>query len=528
MKKSDKLFRLIKNLSRNEKRYFKLSASVQSGNNAYLRLFHLIEKQTQSGNSGNEPRYNEEKLLEEIDDPKLKKNLPVVKNYLFNQLLRTLRAYYDEDDVENKLLGWIRDIKLLKAKGLHQEALKLVAKAEKLAGRYEKYQLLLRIYQLENLLRSPFDPPAEFQNKIDQLFSRYRDALRREENLLGYRHLEAKFHILTTGVNRIHNNNDQQAFNAIMKDALLHKTAQPLSYEATMLYHIMHGINAEVQQQTSVGLQHYEKLLELQEDNPDLALEYPERYIANLRNYVLLSNIYGEDKRIWEQLNKLKNVNLNDRTLEEKARFLGIGIELAILSHRGRVQEAISRIEEARDIIAKFKIPMSAENELLLWFSYFQPHFRAENFSQAYDYLFKILNGRYSPSVRSDLQRAAVYLNTVVQFEMGNYHLLEHLIPSAKRQLKQAKSKPLQSELLVFDTVNKLISSAAHDHHDIYQNSLNKMIVHMQDDHEASLISYFHFIAWLQSKLQNRPFAELIAEKYEEQVARNKMQQQQK
>ena len=45
MKPSDELFKLIKSLTKSEKRFFKLSSSLQSGEKNYLKLFDAIEKQ---------------------------------------------------------------------------------------------------------------------------------------------------------------------------------------------------------------------------------------------------------------------------------------------------------------------------------------------------------------------------------------------------------------------------------------------------------------------------------------------------
>ena len=45
MVKKDRLFELIKSLSKSEKRYFKLFCSSESGKSNYLKLFDAIDKQ---------------------------------------------------------------------------------------------------------------------------------------------------------------------------------------------------------------------------------------------------------------------------------------------------------------------------------------------------------------------------------------------------------------------------------------------------------------------------------------------------
>jgi len=44
MKPSTELFDLIKSLSKSEKRFFKLSSSLQTGDKNYLKIFDAIDK----------------------------------------------------------------------------------------------------------------------------------------------------------------------------------------------------------------------------------------------------------------------------------------------------------------------------------------------------------------------------------------------------------------------------------------------------------------------------------------------------
>ena len=46
MKPSTELFKLVKSLTKSEKRFFKLSSSLQSGEKNYLKIFDYIERQS--------------------------------------------------------------------------------------------------------------------------------------------------------------------------------------------------------------------------------------------------------------------------------------------------------------------------------------------------------------------------------------------------------------------------------------------------------------------------------------------------
>ena len=58
MRSSDYLFRLIKALSKGDRRNFKLFAQLQDGDKQYIKLFDAIDRQSE---------YDEEKLLKQFD-----------------------------------------------------------------------------------------------------------------------------------------------------------------------------------------------------------------------------------------------------------------------------------------------------------------------------------------------------------------------------------------------------------------------------------------------------------------------------
>ena len=74
MKPSTELFKLIKSLTKSEKRFFKLSSSLQSGEKNYLKIFDFIERQSS---------YDEEELKKTYEGETFIKHLPSEKNHLY-------------------------------------------------------------------------------------------------------------------------------------------------------------------------------------------------------------------------------------------------------------------------------------------------------------------------------------------------------------------------------------------------------------------------------------------------------------
>ena len=133
---SDELFHLIKSLSSQEKRYFKLFAQQTSDDASYLKLFDAIDAFEQ---------YDEKKILTNLNKKGGIKNLERIKNYLQETLLRFLEHHHFNYSIEIQLQRSLQRIEVLCAKRLFDSAKKIITKAEKLAIENESYDYLLII-----------------------------------------------------------------------------------------------------------------------------------------------------------------------------------------------------------------------------------------------------------------------------------------------------------------------------------------------------------------------------------------------
>src|ERR1044072_3299219 len=134
MNKKGNLFFLIKSLSKSEKRYFRLYAGSAGAN--YLRLFDFIEKQKEPDDDAVKKQFKNEKFI---------RQLHVVKIYLSDLILESLRIYHRGHSSFSDVLDLLREVEILHGKELYDLALQKLAKAEQLAMRYERIALLLEV-----------------------------------------------------------------------------------------------------------------------------------------------------------------------------------------------------------------------------------------------------------------------------------------------------------------------------------------------------------------------------------------------
>ena len=164
MASKDLLFELIKSLSASEKRYFKRFSKLQGDSeNEYLDLFQKIDKQK---------KYNEPLLLDKLKNQTFAKNISSGKHYLYQLILKSLRAYHAEKKALFQVNDLVQDIYILMEKNLVLQANKRIKKAKKIADKYQLNIPKLGILLLErNLIRSFQQKKSAELIKENQQFS---------------------------------------------------------------------------------------------------------------------------------------------------------------------------------------------------------------------------------------------------------------------------------------------------------------------------------------------------------------------
>jgi len=136
MKNSSRsLWQFIQAMSKNEKEFFKRNF-VDAGNDEpplYLQLFDAIEQQKE---------YDEDSIIEKLAPALTRKNLSYQKHYLYQQLCEALISYEGRDLPEQEVYDQIRLIRILRKKGLLDEAHIVWKKAVVKAREAEAFALL--------------------------------------------------------------------------------------------------------------------------------------------------------------------------------------------------------------------------------------------------------------------------------------------------------------------------------------------------------------------------------------------------
>lgn len=169
-------------------------------------------------------------------------------------------------------------------------------------------------------------------------------------------------------------------------------------------------------------------------------------------------------------------------------------------------------MDDIENGIKNLKEKINKEAEVLFAFNISYLYFGADDFDNSLKWLNKIINDK-ELNIREDIQCFARIINILVHYEMKNYDLIDYIIKSTKRYLS-GKNKLLKFEQTFLSYIKKLINSKNEkDKIYVYEQMLFELTSLSKDDSEINLNDYFDFFAWLESKIKNKKFQDIVKAK---------------
>ena len=173
--KHDRLFDLIKSLNRNEKGYFRKFSRIHSSSidRNYIELFDFIDKMQ---------LYDERAVKTSFHNAKWINHLPVLKSYLFHQILKCLEVYHsagtkDEDNM-------MAHSRILIQRGLFDESYKILKKAQLAAEENENYYSLLGALNRESMLVKSLSAARDLHRKLREVRERRHEVVELLKDLI--------------------------------------------------------------------------------------------------------------------------------------------------------------------------------------------------------------------------------------------------------------------------------------------------------------------------------------------------------
>ena len=424
MTPTDDLFRLIKSLTKSEKRYFKLFSGLQKGNKKYVSLFRAIERQES---------YDENKLKILFSDKTFTNQLSVSKIHLFNLLLKSLSLYHSDRTSDFRIREALNSIEVLFYKGMFEQCLKMIKKQKIIARKAEKCNLLLELLRWERrLLSFDIDNLYLLHNSWLETSAIRKMAARSDE----YQQTNLTFWMRFNEKGKTREKEDVSEFHNLFMSL----PDEPVDggWESRWYFWNTHLNYYRATGNYSNAFSAAVNALRTLETVPDLTGEEPHKYITSLSNIAVVLQELGELEECKYYTNKLRNF-VTQKNLSfysqicSRAFILSDNTELEICIRSGLIEEALVLVPLIEEYIEEPFNFTSEYSKLGIYLEITYLFFIAENYKNALFWINKVLA---RPSIRSDIQPVARLMNILIHYELGNLHTLESVIVSATNFLR--------------------------------------------------------------------------------------------
>ncbi|MCB0786499.1 MAG: hypothetical protein KDC02_20120, partial [Flavobacteriales bacterium] len=171
-KAHDHVHRLVRSMTRAEKRYFKLYTSrhVVGGKSNYQLLFDAIARMQE---------YDEEALLKKFAAEAFTKRFAITKRRLYETILHSLDAFHAESSMDARLRRMLHQVELLHQRALYDDARKMLRSVRKLARKHDRHTILLDVLGWERRMLEQRGYAGTPEEELDELL-RESSTLRQE------------------------------------------------------------------------------------------------------------------------------------------------------------------------------------------------------------------------------------------------------------------------------------------------------------------------------------------------------------
>lgn len=506
MKPSTELFKLIKSLTKSEKRFFKLSSSLQSGDKNYLKIFDYIESQ---------PKYDEEGLKEAFKKETFIKHLPSEKNHLYKLILKSLRSYYSEQSISSVLKQEIKNVEILYNKALYKECEKFVFRAKEIARDNEKFYYWFELLSWEKKLMEEAFESGEFSRDLDELVEEEEKVIAKLRNLAEYQVIYSKINLVFRSGGFTRNETERQVVDAIADYHLIKGKNTALSTRASSMCYYIKGLCAATNRNFEDAYQFFNRTREILDNNPKIKMDSGQRYVMTLshllRCYIDGKNFEKAQKLILDlrALDGSKGFNSTDITVRIFTNTYNM--ELSLLHAMGEYQKSVDMIPKIETLQESFGDKVSKEQEILLTYNKANSYFGVGDYKKALFNINLVLNDN-EQNLRQDIYSFARLLNLVVHYELENYDFLEYVIKSTNRYFSK-QERGYEVEAVCIKYIRKLAKAMTlMEKHAEYQNLRDELNALLKDRNERVVLEYFNISAWVESKINRITMSEAVKE----------------
>ncbi|MCP9235939.1 hypothetical protein [Lewinella sp. JB7] len=491
----DQLWRLVKSLSKAEKRNFKLYATRAGSttDNKFIQLFDVIDR------------------LDRPDDAAVTKRLRLssgqysnLKRHLYQQVLTSLRLIFINKEIDIELREQIDFSHILYGKGLYLDALRSLERAKGRAVEHNRDLLHLEILEFQKLIEARhITLSRQVDNKMDlllnesaersysvlntselfnlniQIHGRYIE-LGHSRTEVDYRENEAFWHSIQT-----------KRFDRDIVTSTFHQKIN--RFQASMWYHYIQ-LNFEDALESALNA------LTLFRLSTHMTVKDPDLYLRCLYYVSVFAYLRDDGSRMRRYLGVLDQFLADELVLlNENSQRIGaiyqalMTLNLHFIDQNWKQARQYGRRLVTRYASGDFQATEHRWGQFL--YKLAAACFVLRHYNEALDYLNEIINMKMG-ILREDLLLNTRLLHLLCNFELDNRALVDYHLTNFTRQMRRS-TETADIHRIAATGLRKLLKTVPAEHADIYEQ-LDRDIrrTAAQDPFEFKALLYFDLTKW--------------------------------
>lgn len=492
-------FRLIKSLTKAEKRNFKLFATRAGGtsDSKFVRLFDAIDKSA-------EP--NDEILIKKLDLTAGK--LSNLKRHLYQQVLTSLRLIYISKEIDIELREQIDFTRILYGKGHYLDALRLLERAKVVAVKHNQDLLHLEILEFQKLIEARhITLSRQVENKMDLLLKESDE--RNQKVLDNSKIFSLNIQLHGLYIEHGHSRTEEErrenhTFWSVKQKKIAARGSSDYTFhqkvnlfQASMWFHYIQlnfsdALNDAIEAVTWFSLR------------KQMTVKDPDLYLRCLYYVTMFGYLNGKEPTVRRHLASMDDFLANDNiVLNQNTRHLGdVYHNLArfnLLFMTEDFSGAYSFGQELLEMCKAEKFVPNSHRWALFLYKCAVACFLTHRYDEAIDYLNEIINMR-SGIYREDLLINTRLLHALCNFELTNYALVDYHLSSLSRLLNRSRDTAEVHKVTV-SGLRKLLRTPVAEHDQVYKKLKEELDAIGNQPFEKKALLYLDVGYWLDKHL---------------------------
>ncbi len=507
---SDQLFKLIKSLSKAEKRNFRLYAKRVQDNDdlKFLQLFDLIDK------------------MDDFDEPYIfkkikglgKSQFSNLKRHLYKQILTSLRLIYINRKIHIEIREHIDFAQILYDKGLYLQSLKILARAKNLAYKVSNEILILDIIEFEKLIESRHITRTGPTKNIE-LTAEASKIIKTLSSEIKLSNIRMNLHSFYIEGGHVKTQEEYEKISLFLEKNLPQLDFEEMSFrEKIFLYQSLVWYNyilLDFERCYSFALKWVNALNEdeiMVERDPDNYLRAYHYLLTSTFNTFDYENFIIHLREI-EKYRKTRYNKFNSTS--QIISFLYV--HMARLNRHfmeGSFDEGVKIIPKTLRRINLYKEKIDSHRILVFYYKIAWMHLGNNSPDKAIDYLNKIINADSSSNLRSDIQAYSRIMFLMAHYDEENYEIMDYLTKIFKQYIMKIEQK----DLLLTKSLNffrKIVKMPLGDRRNALKLFHQELIMIKDAPYEKRAFLYLDITLWVQSKLRGLSLQQITKENFQ-------------